>query len=150
MEDQVTQSTSRLAVVALSILWLFTVGLAVGRSRIDDRQNKEKQRIQDPIQNAVEKVKHGRRIFRFDTFGDQGFWGGTLKLHQAIEGARFGGVGPGVSPRTALAVGLKIDVDALRHEVLAQIERGRINLDDPGVTLARLSLDAVLGGTGQA
>ena len=39
-------------------------------------------------------MNRGRRIFRFDTFGDEAFWGGTLKLHQAIEGARFGGNRP--------------------------------------------------------
>jgi hypothetical protein len=58
-------------------------------------------------------LAEGRRTFRFDTFGDEGFWGDTIKLHQAIEGTRFGGVGPGVSPKTALAVGLKVGVDAL-------------------------------------
>ena len=35
--------------------------------------------------NALKTLKNGRNIFRFDTFGDQAFWGGTLKLHQAIE-----------------------------------------------------------------
>src|SRR5215208_3884218 len=49
----------------------------------------------------------GRNIFRFDTFGDQAFWGDALQLHRAIAGAENGGVGPGVSPKTALAVGLK-------------------------------------------
>ncbi len=63
--------------------------------------------------NAERMIEQGRRIFRFDTFGDEAFWGGTLKLHQAIEGARLGGVGPGVSPATALAVGLKVDAEAL-------------------------------------
>ena len=58
-------------------------------------------------------IEEGREIFRFDTFGDEAFWGDTLKLHQAIEGERFGGVGPGVSPATALAVGLKVDAEAL-------------------------------------
>ena len=43
---------------------------------------------------------------------------GALKLHQAIEGAGLGGVGPGVSPKTALAIGLKIDVDALPSNLL--------------------------------
>src|SRR5215213_4730024 len=62
---------------------------------------------------ALAKVKEGRRTFRYDTFGDQAFWGDTLKLHQAIAGTNLGGVGPGVSPSTALAVGLKVDVEAL-------------------------------------
>src|SRR4051812_34981342 len=53
--------------------------------------------------------EQGKRTFRFDTFGDEAFWGDTLGLHKAIEGANLGGVGPGVSPKTALAVGLKVD-----------------------------------------
>src|SRR4051812_28136553 len=56
-------------------------------------------------QNMGELFRSGGQIFRFDTFGDERFWSGTLKLDQAIGGARFGGVGPGVSPATALAVG---------------------------------------------
>ncbi len=142
------RSTSRMWFIVVGTLWLLAVTVAIGRSRFD-RQDKERPKSQDPIENATDKIKRGRRVFRFDTFGDEAFWGGTLKLHQAIEGARFGGVGPGVSPRTALAVGLKIDVDALPREVLEQIEKGRVNLDDPAVTLALLKLKAVIGVTGE-
>src|SRR5262249_3486014 len=69
-------------------------------------------------------------------------------LHEAIEGAKFGGVGPGVSPKTALAVGLKGDVGALPRNLGERIEKGRVNLNDPGGTLALLKLNAVVGGTG--
>src|SRR5262245_22913975 len=70
--------------------------------------------LADPTNdNARRLIEEGKRTFRFDTFGDEAFWGGALQLHTAIEGAKFGGVGPGVSPRTALAVGLKVDADAL-------------------------------------
>jgi hypothetical protein len=100
------------------------------------------------VENATQKVQQGEQVFRFDTFGDQAFWGDTLKLHQAIEGANLGGVGPGVSPKTALAVGLKVDVDALPSNLVEQIEKGRVNLDDPAVTLALLKLNAVVGVTG--
>ncbi|HEX3321926.1 MAG TPA: hypothetical protein VHR84_14555 [Terriglobales bacterium] len=100
------------------------------------------------ILNAVQKVENGEQVFRFDTFGDETFWGDTLKLHQAIEGAKLGGIGPGVSPKTALAVGLKVDIDALPRNLLDQIEKGRVNLDDPAVTLALLKLNAVVGVTG--
>jgi Cytochrome c len=93
-------------------------------------------------------IAEGQNTFRFDTFGDEAFWGDTLKLHQAIAGARFGGVGPGVSPRTALAVGLKVDLDALPGNVVADLKHGRVNLDDPAVTLALLRLNAVVGITG--
>jgi hypothetical protein len=99
-------------------------------------------------QNAINKVAEGEQTFRFDTFGDQAFWGDTLKLHHAIEGAGLGGVGPGVSPKTALAVGLKVDLDALPSNLVEQIEKGRVNLNDPAVTLALLKLNAVIGVTG--
>ena len=90
----------------------------------------------------------GRDTFRFDTFGDEAFWGDTLRLHTAIKGERLGGVGPGVSPRTALAVGLKVDVDALPGQLVADLKHGRVNLDDPAVTVELLRLNAVIGVTG--
>jgi len=99
-------------------------------------------------QNANRMVREGKQTFRFDTFGDEAFWGDTLRLHQAIEGERFGGVGPGVSPRTALAVGLKVDVDALPSDLIRQLRRGEVDLDDVAVTLALLRLNAVIGVTG--
>ena len=103
----------------------------------------------DVIQrNAERMMKDGQRIFRFDTFGDEAFWGYALKLHLAIAGDRLGGVGPGVSPATALAVGLKVDADALPADVLQAVRRGHVNLDDPAVTLALLDANAVVGVTG--
>jgi hypothetical protein len=93
-------------------------------------------------------IASGRKTFRFDTFGDEAFWGDTLRLHQAIEGAALGGVGPGVSPTTALAVGLKVDSDALPASVIQALKAGQLNLNDPAVTLALLKLNAVVGLTG--
>src|SRR5713226_6171846 len=98
--------------------------------------------------HSQQMIDQGRKTFRFDTFGSEAYWGDTLKLHQAIEGAKLGGVGPGVSPKTALAVGLKVDVDALPRNLPEQIEKGRVNLDDPAVTLALLKSNAVVGVTG--
>src|SRR5499427_1947548 len=95
--------------------------------------------------NPLDLFTRGRQTFRFDTFGDEHFWGDTLKLHQAIEGARFGGVGPGLSPATALSLGLKVDAAALPDSLLENIRRGRIDLDDPANTLALLRLNAVVG-----
>jgi mono/diheme cytochrome c family protein len=101
------------------------------------------------LKNAQALLDEGRRVFRFDTFGDEAWWGDTLRLHEAIEGANLGGVGPGVSPRTALSVGLKVDVDALPQALQNQIRQGKVNLDDPATTLALLRLDAVVGVTGR-
>src|SRR3954447_21359125 len=98
--------------------------------------------------NAVNTFDQGRQVFRFSTFDDQAFWGDTLRLHEAIEGAKLGGVGPGLSPKAALAAGLKVDVDALPSQLIEQLKRGEVNLDDPAVTLALLKLNSVLGVTG--
>ena len=100
-------------------------------------------------QNRAQMFDQGKHIFRYDTFGDEAFWGGTLRLHQAIAGEKNGGVGPGVSPKTALSVGLKVDADALPAELVAQIKAGKVNLDDPATTLALLKLNAVVGVTGR-
>jgi hypothetical protein len=92
--------------------------------------------------------QQGRNIFRFETFGDQAFWGDKLKLHQAISGANGGGVGPGISPSTALALGLKVDVQALPRDLQDGIRNGRVNLNDPATTVALLKRNAVIGLTG--
>jgi hypothetical protein len=91
------------------------------------------------LNNAAHLFREGRDIFRFDTFGDEAFWGDQLQLHQAIATA---------SPKTVLALGLKVDVAALPPALLDQLQQGAVNLDDPAVTLALLKLNAVLGVTG--
>ena len=98
--------------------------------------------------NAKHMADEGKQTFRFDTFGDESFWGDTLRLHEAIEGQKLGGVGPGVSPATALAVGLKVDVDALPASVIAALREGKVDLNDPATTLLLLKADAVVGLTG--
>jgi hypothetical protein len=93
-------------------------------------------------------LREGRDAYRFATFGDEAFWGDGLGLHLAIAGADNGGVGPGVSPRTALEVGLKVDVEALPRSLQRAAARGQVDLDDPATTLELLRLNAVVGVTG--
>ena len=100
------------------------------------------------VQNSGELLSEGRNTFRFDTFGDEHFWGDQLMLNKAIEGTRCGGVGDGLSPRAALTLGLKVDVDALPPGLIKQIREGKVNLDDPAVTLALLRHNAVVGVKG--
>jgi hypothetical protein len=142
-----SQPRFRLHVIVSVAVLLLACMIAVSRSARAGADNNP--RHNPVVDNATQKVLQGEQIFRFDTFGDEAFWGDTLKLHQAIEGSKLGGVGPGVSPKTALAVGLKVDVDALPRNLLEQLEKGRVNLDDPAVTLALLKLNAVVGVTGQ-
>jgi hypothetical protein len=98
--------------------------------------------------SAAAMRDEGRRIFRFDDFADLHFWGGALKLHQAIAGSRFGGVGNGLTPRAALALGLKVDSEAIPAALAAAFRAGQVNLDDPANTIGLIWLDSVLGVKG--
>jgi hypothetical protein len=93
-------------------------------------------------------IAQGKQIFRFDDFADTGFWSGLLHIDQAIAGMNHGGFGPGVSPKAALGIGLKVDVDALTPDVIQGIVSGVISLDSPSTTLALLKLNAVVGVNG--
>jgi hypothetical protein len=97
--------------------------------------------------NARTMLDEGKKTFRYDTFGSEAFWGDALQLHKAIAGEKNGGVGPGVSPKTALSVGLKVDSDALPAALKKQLAAGKVNLDDPATTIALLKLNAVVGVT---
>jgi hypothetical protein len=100
------------------------------------------------LNNARQRIEEGRKIFRFDTFGDEAFWGDTLKLHLAIQGAKLGGVGSGVSPNAAVSLGLKLDMAALPPNIMADLKSGKLDLNDPATTVALLKLNAVVGLTG--
>ena len=91
-----------------------------------------------PVAQAEQKAE-GQTIFRFDTFGDEQLWTDVLRMHEVI---------PTVSPETALAVGLKVDADALPDEVVAGVRSGDLKLTDPAVTVALLRLNAVVGVKG--
>src|SRR6266851_2585196 len=140
-----SQPGFRLHVIVTVAILLLACMIAVSRSARAGSENTHRNPV---VENATQKVLQGEQIFRFDTFGDETFWGDTLKLHQAIAGERNGGVGPGVSPKTALAVGLKVDVDALPPALVQQLKAGQVNLDDPATTVALLKLNAVVGVTG--
>jgi mono/diheme cytochrome c family protein len=73
----------------------------------------------------------GKCIFRYDTFGDEQLWTDTLRLNELVQT---------LAPTDALALGLKVDSEAVPAEVLASAD-----LSDPATTVALLSLNAVVG-----
>lgn len=97
---------------------------------------------------AQQMMEDGRNTFRYATFGDEAFWTDALGLDKAIKGEKLGGVGAGVSPKTALALGLKVDMDALPATVVDAIKGGKVDMDDPSTTLTLIKLKAVLGVVG--
>jgi hypothetical protein len=82
----------------------------------------------------------GQQIFRFDTFGDEQLWTNTLQMQRAIAT---------VPPKTALAVGLKVDVEALPAQLIAALQAGKVDLTNPAVTIELLRLNAVVGVKGE-
>jgi hypothetical protein len=141
------KSKKQLLVMVLVVMFIFFVQCSkiMEKPQIDDASDHNKK---NPFKEHRSLVSEGKDIFRFDTFGDEDFWSGLLHIDKAIAGANNGGFGPGVSPKTALAVGLKVDMDALPPQVVDGIKSGAINLDDPATTLALLKLNAVLGVKG--
>jgi len=99
----------------------------------------------NPHQPPHSIISEGKNIFRFDTFGDEDFWSNLLHIDKAIAGAANGGFGAGVSPKTALSVGLKVDAEAIPADVVAGIKSNTVDLDDPATTLTLLKLNAVVG-----
>lgn len=98
--------------------------------------------------NANKLLAEGKQTFRFETFGDESYWTDALQLNKAIAGEKNGGVGAGLSPKAALAAGLKVDMDVIPADVAAAIKAGKVNLDDPATTLTLLQLNAVIGVKG--
>ncbi len=147
----------KLAAIALACFLVLGLAAWVSGPKSKKRPAEEASTTAAPAVSANDQLTNtnmqvmldqGRHTFRYDTFGDEAFWGGALHLEQAIAGEKLGGVGPGVSPKTALSVGLKVDADALPPSLVEQIKAGKVNLDDPATTLALLKLNSVVGVTG--
>jgi len=127
------------SLVLLVTAWLAALaGLAV-ESVQQTKQDRPSQFLGSAEANSKEMIAQGRQVFRFDTFGDEAFWGGRLQLQQAVST---------LSPRAALSLGLKVDSDTLPASVIAAIKTGMVNLDDPAVTLQLIKQNAVLGVIG--
>ena len=90
--------------------------------------------------NEERSHRTGQTIFRYDTFGDEQFWTAVLRMHEALAT---------VDPATALAVGLKVDVEALPRGIIAALRAGQVDLTDPAVTIELLRLNAVVGVQGK-
>jgi cytochrome c5 len=89
--------------------------------------------------SSADLIAQGKQTFRSETFGDETKWTDALRMNEVIST---------VDPITALAVGLKVDSDALPPAVLTGIQNGTISLTDPATTIALIKLDAVLGVKG--
>ena len=89
----------------------------------------------------------GRDIFRFETFGNEGFWTDAVRMPMGIKSSK-------VTPMQALKLGLSVDVDALDSatqttlmDELKADPTGNSSklLNDPGITAKLVSANAIIG-----
>jgi hypothetical protein len=130
------RQTRRVIQSALVLSATIVTFIALSRGAFADKDTSNKDAVTD---EAAKMLAEGRNTFRFDTFGDEAFWGDTIQLHKGVAT---------VSPATALAVGLKVDAEALPSSLVDQVKAGKVDLNSPATTLALLKLNAVIGVTG--
>lgn len=92
-------------------------------------------------------AESGKNVFRFETFGNEGFWTDAVRLPQGVMAAK-------VTPLKALQLGLQVDVDAVDPAVQEQLTKelkadpsGKTSklLNDPEVTGKLIMANAVIG-----
>jgi len=130
-------SVSLLAVTALGVI-LAALELALAQQK-STGQTSTSDFLGNAQEHAQQLVSQGQQVFRFDTFGDETFWGDQLGLHQVVAS---------ISPRQALNLGLKVDAEALPPALVDSLKQGQVNLDDPAVTVQLVKANAVLGVVG--
>src|SRR5262245_14756102 len=116
----VNPAPATLLTAMLGALWLCATSTATVAGEPHSGKSPKKA---NPVVAAMGLMKEGQKTFRFDTFGDEAFWGDALRLHESIAGAANGGVGPGLAPSNALGLGLKVDVTALPARIRQQLRR---------------------------
>ena len=148
-------SSPRTAVVICSILLIIVAGQFIqckttkGDTRNELDKSGQADEFDDAIkQNSKDLFEKGQAVFRFETFGDEAFWTDQLQLHKAIADEKHGGIGKGLSPKEALAAGLKVDLMILPAFLRKRIREGKF-LDDPWITLQLIKINAVVGVVGK-
>jgi hypothetical protein len=130
------------AIGAVSIVYVVAMALTLAgwfEPQAAPRPAPSSPRAPEQGQGPLRGVMTGQEIFRFDTFGDEQLWTDVLQMHQVVQN---------LPPATALALGLKIDVEALPDEIIAALRAGDVDLTNPAITVELIRLNAVVGVKG--
>jgi len=101
----------------------------------------------NPFPHQTGDADSGQGVFRFETFGNEGFWTDAVRLPQGMMAARF-------TPLDALKLGLNVDADALPRATRAALARElrtdltRRNaplLNNPRAMDALINANAIIG-----
>lgn len=102
---------------------------------------------EQPVPHETGNAAAGRDVFRFETFGNEGFWTDAVRLPKGIKKAKL-------TPIQALKAGLHVDVEALdaatQKAVAAELKtdlspKNAPLLNDPKTTLKLIAANAVIG-----
>ena len=102
---------------------------------------------ENPNPHQTGNAAAGRDVFRFETFGNEGFWTDAVRLPKGMIDANF-------TPKQALKAGLQVDVEAIDPAMRKVMEaelttdmspRNAPTLNDPKTTVALINANAVVG-----
>jgi len=100
-----------------------------------------------PLVHRSGDVERGKQVFRFETFGNEGFWTDALRLPQGMAKEK-------VTPLQLLETGFHIDSEALDaglrtalgEEFKTDRSAGKApKLNDPATTMKIVSANALIG-----
>ena len=103
--------------------------------------------VANPNVHQTGSAEAGRDVFRFETFGNEGFWTDAARLPQGMMQAKL-------TPKQALEAGLQIDIDAVEGKLRRDIEREAGTdlspqrapmMNDPRTMLALVNANAIVG-----
>lgn len=100
-----------------------------------------------PVAHQSGDAISGKQVFRFEAFGNEGFWTDAARLQQGV-------VAAGVTPVRALQLGLQVDIEALDAATVAILAAELKTdlspakapwLNDPVSTVKLINANAVIG-----
>lgn len=132
-----------IGVFAASALYWFAVPGSTQRQTSKDGPADQGPLVVSETGNA----DSGREVFRFETFGNEGFFTDAARVPKGVVDAK-------VTPLMALKLGLSVDVDALdmatQQAVAAELKKDPTGatsklFNDPKTTIALLNANSVIG-----
>ncbi len=101
----------------------------------------------NPNLHQTGNAASGRDVYRFETFGNEGFWTDAARLPKGMMDARF-------TPKQALEAGLQIDIEAIDPNMRRMLEeelrtdlspQNAPLLNDPKTMVALVNANAIVG-----
>jgi len=144
-------SRNSIKLIAIGAIFVFAAVIFTGRNFVTTAQRDLKgdgPANQGPVVPRQDgNAAAGREVFRFETFGNEGFWTDAVRVPKGVADSKL-------TPLKALQVGLSVDVDALDGATKAAVAK-ELRMDptgaksklfnDPKTTMALLNANAVIG-----